>query len=663
MPKVFYIFIFFIFSITALPLHAYGGSRALNLDSVCNMSIQADFDTKANDIEQAKKRIELKQALDGIRDIRKKESTVSFSLLFNIKFPESHGMPKEIELLTKIPKIDNELTVLRREALYLKLKAQTKAEQAYYDVLLSNYNLDFVKKHIEESKSAANKVQQQFVLGKAKKADVDFTKKLVTDYERQLEKAVLNEETVKRKLSALVGTNVLFGYTFKEELAFTNLKREELNEIIEFVKNNDFELFKAAQKRALAEKVCDIIMGVYKSAYGSKVNEMEGYIKAREGKQINYNDFLNQYEKTLYQLDEPWYGAYVINLLFFKIRIPKEWFKLQYSGTRYMEDEKYPIFVALVERDKARKEEENAIAEAEEKIRNEFSSLKNIESSITDAEENYTAASTGYNKMLWDNTLGLVKFTDLESAKNNLYQLQKSIYELKLEYTKQLSAFNLSTSGYVNKKLNRYKPPEDSRFASGNTYGEEGTWHIKNNITDYNFIFGVSLPDKYKADSYQLFYNGNPLGERIAIDKELIHLAIAYEDKAVLEARFYFKGEHMYTSIIEGGTFEGPLNLIDANKQDVDKAGTWELIKADDLREMLKITLTKEIDFDSYHLKSKNSLIGIFDKNKSFTSLSLYFYPTSDLELYLMKGDKQVGKLMLLENAKKERLLVHTLAK
>ena len=103
--------------------NSLAASRKLTIDEVRKLSQENSEGLQSVIIDKIKKEIELKQAYDGIRDIRKKESTVRFSLLFNIKFPEKHGMPKEIELIMKVPTIQNEITVLDKQKPYEKLKS------------------------------------------------------------------------------------------------------------------------------------------------------------------------------------------------------------------------------------------------------------------------------------------------------------------------------------------------------------------------------------------------------------------------------------------------------------------------------------------------------------------------------------------------------------
>ena len=102
-----------------------------------------------------------------------------------------------------------------------------------------------------------------------------------------------------------------------------------------------FGLYEAQKKQEYAEQRVSEILGIYEGKYSKYITDIKKYLKKQEGKTIDYEEFIQLYNDTLTQIDSPWYGSYVINLIFFKIQIPKEWFKGEYSGTRYLEDQKY----------------------------------------------------------------------------------------------------------------------------------------------------------------------------------------------------------------------------------------------------------------------------------------------------------------------------------
>lgn len=148
--------------------------RILTLEEIRTLAIENSTGVQNTKIDLVKKQIELRQAKEGIADTIKKESTIRFSLLFNIKFPEKHGMPKEIELLTKVPEIENDITILNEKKKSEALKSQTAAEQAYYDVLLAQHKEEAIVKQLEQMEQSQYVMDKQVKLAKAKRSDLEY---------------------------------------------------------------------------------------------------------------------------------------------------------------------------------------------------------------------------------------------------------------------------------------------------------------------------------------------------------------------------------------------------------------------------------------------------------------------------------------------------------
>ena len=379
----------------------------LTLQDIRTLAIENSTGLQNTKIDLVKKQIELRQAKEGIADIIKKESTIRFSLLFNIKFPEKHGMPKEIELLTKIPEIENDIKVLNEKKNSEALKSQTTAEQAYYDVLFAQYQQQKTIDRLEQLEQSQYVIDKQVKLGKAKQSDLEYIQDSIDSLQKQSERNILTLYEKQTKLASLLGKENLLYDTVSEELQQTSFQRNQLNDITNYALEHDFELYQKRQSRILAEKETDVVMGIYKNVYSKYISDVESYIKNH--KNIDYEEFIARYQYTLYNIDSPWYGSYVINLIFFKIYIPKEWFKGEYSGTRYMEDEKYQLFITLVERDKAIEEEKQTEKQLKQNIETAYSTLKTMESSIKQMEQNLQQNEIRYQKKLEENKKSYLK--------------------------------------------------------------------------------------------------------------------------------------------------------------------------------------------------------------------------------------------------------------
>ena len=631
-----------------------GAENNLTLQEVRTLAIENSQGVENTKIDLIKKQIELKQAKEAIADTIKKENTIRFSLLFNIKFPEKHGMPKEIELLTSVPEIENDIVVLEKKKQNEMLQSQTAAEQAYYDVLLTQYKQRSIVSRLEELKEAEVQLDRQVKLGTGKKSDLEYIQDRISALEKERARNIVLEDEKITKLAGIIGKDHLLGYEITEEIQEVSFQRSQLEEMTNYALEHDFELFQKRQATMLAEKETNVILGIYKNVYPQYMSEIESYIKTHEDSQIDYEDFIARYNTTLDNIDSPWYGSYVINLIFFKIYIPKEWFKGEYSGTRYMEDEKYQLFLTLVDRDKAIQEEKQAEQALKETVKTAYATLKTMEGSIKEMQENLVQSEIRYQQKLQQNQKGLVDFTELENARESLYQQQSVLYEAKIEYAKSLSAFNGQTAGFVNDFLD-ISQTEEKNYAVGQSVMNQATWHIKTNITDYNFMFGVFVPEEYDVDSYQLFYEGQAIGEKLPLTETLTHLSVAYGDTTLLTVMFY-KGDILkYIAQIDGVSYDGVLNMQPAEgkadniQKQIQQVGTWNLQQADMVRCAFSIA-TEQYHYDSYDLLLEQKVIGSAQKGNAVVTLHLYFEPITNLKVRLKKDGRELAILHLEEN-------------
>ena len=628
--------------------------RILTLEEIRTLAIENSTGVQNTKIDLVQKQIELRQAKEGIADTIKKESTIRFSLLFNIKFPEKHGMPKEIELLTKVPEIENDITILNEKKKSEALKSQTAAEQAYYDVLLAQHKEEAIVKQLEQMEQSQYVMDKQVKLAKAKRSDLEYIQDNIISLQKEREQNIMSQNEKQLKLAALLGKDDFLGCTVSEQIQQTYFDRQQLQQILNYALENDFELYQKRQNRILAEKETDVVMGIYKNVYSKYMAEVESYIKSHENTKIDYEQFIARYQNTLDNIDSPWYGSYVINLIFFKIYIPKEWFKGEYSGTRYMEDEKYQLFLTLVERDKAIEEEKQAQKQLEQTIQTAYTTLKIMQSSIQQMEQNLAQNEMRYNKSLEDNKKGIVSFTELESTRQSLFQQQEALYETKIDYAKSLSTFNSQTAGYVNYFLGIAQSNQEE-YEMGQSVMDTATWHIKNNITDYNFMFSVVVPEEYGVDSYQLYYEDVAVGEKTPISEMLTHLSVTYGDTTILTVNFYKGNQLKYTAEIEGLYYDGTLNMkpasgtIQTQQKQYEQVGKWNIQQSDSVRYAFFIT-TQQYQYDSYDLMIDNTIIGTAKKGEMVVALHLYFQPITHLKVRLKKEGRELAILYLEEN-------------
>lgn len=655
-------------TLTNQTLISYGaGLKVLTMDEAVMLALKNSPELIDNSAELVKKEIELKQANEAIRDIRKKESTVRFSLLFNIQFPEEHGLPKEIDLQMKVPTIQSDIRELKKKKEYLRLSVKTQTELIYMDTLLEMGNVEYLTKTLENNKKTLERIEKAYKLGQASKNDVDFLKKEVETTEKQLRTAIMNFENKKEKLSERIGLNIKTGYEFDKTFSFLSIERNNLQSIIDYAVAKDFDLYRATEDRKVAEIKVENLRGIYTNRWGSMVGVIEQELK--KNGQLDYEDFLRKYHKGLDNIADPWKGSYKINLLFFTIKIPKEWFMKEYSGLRYFEDEKYALFVAVIDRDKAVKTEENTRKELIQKVKDSYNTLKTLEIAYLDSKAQIPELKKKYENALKKNKLGELSFGELESIKKEAEQGETTAFNNLIEYNKSLSTFNEVTSGFID-QLKKGKIGFDRNdYASGDSFADQGDeeevtkpeWFINTPLADYKWTFGVKLPKEIKATHFVLLTKDNlQIGEKTDINATLSHVPITYNDSTLLVVELYNEDKKVYRAYIDGGQYGGELelepveesNTIEEEKKEEDIIGTW------DIQEVHKgLVSSLGININDKDLATHYEVYGQ-DSNQigertaigeKIHHLPIVFSDIQSIEIKLFKDDEPAGEAYLEE--------------
>lgn len=567
MKKIILYILIFIFIITNNSI-TYGEGKMLTIDEAKILAVKNSFDIKETKMNLIKKDMELEQAKEGIKDIRKKESTIRYSLLINIEFPEKHGLPKEIDLVTKMPKIQKDIRVLKKKLEYKNLEARYKAEQAFFNVILCQKTMNSLKEQLSDVEKTLDKVKIQVKMGRGSKEDLEYLIKKEKDIEKKYRNSVQKYVSSKEALSQIIGINVKTGYVFNDQLESLNLERGYLQDIVDNAREKDFQLYNIKEQTNLCKENVEKIRSIYSNRFGSKVKVLESQLRKKE---IDYDTFYNKYKQALNNIDKPWQGYFKISFFFFSIKIPYRWLQGEYSGLRYFEDEKYALFLSVIDRDKQIKQEEEAIKNFEQSVRDNFATLKQMEIAYNSVADSYEYEKNLYNKAIVENKMGKITFSELEGAKDDLLKKQQSMLEMLIDYNKTISEFNLQTSGFVDKFKENSNLYTD-RLKSGDSFKKDGDkdkgkdnipkWYVRNNIEAFKFVFGVNIPDEYNITHYELYTSSNKrIGNKKEVTDTIKHLPLTFSETEYLVLRLYNEDGLKYIANIDGLSYEGNIIL------------------------------------------------------------------------------------------------------
>lgn len=627
------------------------GETLLDIDTCRRMTLENSFELKSVKMDLIKKDIEKNQAIEGIKDIRKKESTVRFSLLFNIEFPEKHGMPKEIKLVMKIPQIEREISVLKEKYKYEQIKAINSLDMLYFDILLKEYEIENYGKLLEESNKALEVNNFRVATGLGDPEDIKYLEKSYGDLEKEYRTALMDYQNKKENMGKLIGIEINENHKFDDSaLIIASVEREDLKDILNFALSKDFNLFKEKKETELAIRNVKEISSIYKKQFSSKVNVLDSQLRKSE---IDIDTFYEKYKEALDNIDSPWRRYYKINMLFFTIKIPYRWFQGEYDGLRYFEDEKYALFLAVVDREKQIKKEEDARDKFVQSVRNNYNNLKNSEIAYLTAKEQMIKAEEDYNNKADLNKIGRLSLQELDKASKEFVNSQNSLYSLLIDYNKSLSSFNFQVSGYLDKYFGNESVEKFDLESGISNKVDEGvnTWYVKNSIDDYKFTFGIRLGDDSDYTHYELYTNQNyRVGEKVEIDKEISHLPIAFENASSFYVKLYSDKLLKAIGEFEGDDYTGTLEIQDVenNKYKVGTyIGSYEF-ESNNIYSSLKVKVNEDISASGYKVKlGEKNLSDLLELDKEYRSLSLLENDIEKMEIELYKDDNLIYKTKL----------------
>ncbi|MDQ2085360.1 hypothetical protein RBH29_02765 [Herbivorax sp. ANBcel31] len=636
----------------------------LTLDEAVLLAIKNCSNIKDVETELILKEIELRQAREAIRDIRRKQSTVRFSLLYNIEFPSKHGLPREISLVMKVPEIENSIVVLNEKLKYEALNTQFKAESAYIETVELMESVSLSETLLENTKSTLERIQRDYRIGKASRDDYEYLKKEVETQTDNLRKEILRYDNAKKKLGEIVGIDVQTGYSFSKDFSFVSLERKDLQGIVSHSVDNDFDLFKASRNRKIAERELQELRNIYNDRWGSKVSILESELS--KNSEINYRSFLNKYHRALNNIERPWTGRRRIRLGFFSIRIPREWFQGEYDGIRYFEDEKYALFLSLIERDRARKAEADAEKQLVDMIEDTYLTVKELEIAYDESVKNAQDAKAQYERAKTQNRLGELSFQELESAKNNAIQSENAVFSSLLNYNKTISMFNLYASGAID-KFRSGVSFDRSEFESGDSFRTDDqadtdlsnrpNWYVRLPITDFKFIFGVNIPDSADIDAthFALFTDdGTQIGNKTRLSNTISHLPISFRNSTRMVVKLYMDDIPTHEAEIDGAQLEGELvfkELLEESLSHSEKnIGEWSLNQLDSFfRSSLSVKISDEIAATHYQviIDETNITSEVIEIDKPFNHLSIIFNNPEIIDIKLYNMDNELFTLDL----------------
>lgn len=547
------------------------------------------------------KEVSLKQAIKSIKLKKKNMSTFRWTPLLSFKFPEKPNLTEAYEFEFKPIQIQSEIDTIRHKMTDQILAVYENVSTLYVDIVMAQENIAFYEERVEAATETLSKNRIRLKLGKASKGDIDALEKSIDAMNQKLVSEKRNLEAAKKKLSKLIGIDVTSGYTFKNPFVESFLTRSQLKELTQYTMDRDQTYYEACMNETTNLTSLRTNYRLMEEQYGGKMEYISGFVnQAISGQKLNTKAFKQKYEEFLTAIDKPWQGK--IRILF--IKIPKEWFKGQISGIRYVEDEPYALYEAALAYQDALLEKNNARDSLIQQVEDSYNNVVNMRSAYISLVKQVEASEQSLKKEEILNRLGELTFEEYSSSLETYEDQQTEMLDALAQYSKSLYSFDRLTCGGVTALLSG-TDADLNAGTGGQSYIEEeyadgAYYYIETIVQQQEFRLGVSIPEDFDVEvtDFELWCDKTRIGERTPVDKTIRHLMLSVDGISQVKLRFYNSGTFVDDCVIDPAEYSGPLKIIKGyhtvEAEDL-TAGTYTY-KTNNITGMVTITLKPEGD-------------------------------------------------------------------
>jgi hypothetical protein len=621
---------------------------------------------KSSKYKQVLNKIELQNikyaaAVKSIQMKKKNMSTFRWTPLLSFKFPEKATLADEYEWQYKPLQITCVINELKHQLNDEKMESKEEVSLLYVEIYVCQQKIAFYEERLTAAEETLNKNRIRLAAGEASENDIKTMEQKIETLNTQLALQMRTFETKKKKMKKLTGLDVTTGYTFTDPYVEAQIPRSALTGLENYTLENDQSYYETKLETQLALTSLNLTESLMKNQYGSKMNGINSFItQARNGEEVDTAAFKSAYNQMLKDVDAPWVGKKKI--LFIKIN--KEWFKGAISGSRYVEDDPYQLYTEALEYADAVREQEEERKELIASVDDSFETLVTAKNSYETAKSTCETLKQDVKKATEQNRLGEYTYEELSDLQEEYEQQEMDTLDLLAEYTKQLYTYDRLTCGGITS----YLEGTDISIAAatgGNSYLAEETegevyYYIDYKIEDSVFLFGISVPENYSLNisHFELYVNGQKIGDKTESDKVLEHLALNFD--MVEESKVYLYDEDEllavceFDSMVNQDVLEVTGGYVPAEQNTVKTVADYSYT-TNSVTKTVELSIRKrDTESIAYYqlLDGKGNVVGekdLISVSDTFTYLSILVGDFSGLQIRFYDASRNelyVGKFM-----------------
>lgn len=583
----------------ACPAYAGAANKTLLQAQAQAQAIANSSDISKQTNEITLQKIKYVEAVDAIKAKVKNLTSFRWTPLLSFKFPEKLDLTEEYDMQIKPITLQADITTMQHELADLRYAALLEVNTAYLEAYVLQEKIAFTEERLEAAKTELERNQLRLRTGDATQADIDKMQKSVETIETELTTQKRNFETAKSNLSDIIGMDVTTGYTFANSMFTAAIPREKLEEITAYTLENDHGYYAAKMSASTALLNLNAYESLMRNQYGGKLNRIMSFVNAaKNGQDIDYAAFQIAYKEMLTDLDRPWAGKF--RILFFSFT--KEWLKGEISGTRYIENEMYALYTACMEYANAKTEQDSTEEALRKEVATQYENIVSAENAYRAMQKSASDLKSDYDQLLALNQLGKATYEEVSDKLEAYQAAQIETIDLLSDYNELLYSFDRLTCGAVTKYFKGESLTTDSGSAA-DSFAEIDTpdgayYHLYTSVEDMVFTFGVEVPDGYTPEvtHFELWYEGQQIGERTPIAQEIRHLALDYGETSTLALRMYNGDEFVGECEIDARVPRDTIDFFQGSAIETEeKIGTYTM-SAEKIGDMTMTELEFSID-------------------------------------------------------------------
>ncbi len=641
-------------------LKVSGAGKTLNVLQAKTMAMSHSSAYRKLKNKKILAEVKYQEAVKSIKLKKKNMSTFRWTPLLSFKFPEKPDLAEEFEFTYKPIQIQSEINSIRHEMSVVKYKVYEETGNKFTEVYTLQEIVAFCQEQLSHREETLKRNRARLLVGEAAASDIDAMEKSVRALENKTAEKMRSFEKAKKKLSEFIGFDVSSGYQFLTPYVETSMQREDLGSIQEHALKQDQTYYEAKAELQLKRIALDTNYSLMRNQYGKKMDRLTPFIQTvKTGGTLDSDVLKAQYDSLLEEVDAPWTGTKKI--LF--IKIPKEWFKGQISGVRYVEDDPYTLYTNILEYQEAAAEEKNARKELLDSVEDSYDAVITARNAYQVLKQETDLLRGDVDAAMLLNKAGDLSFDELSSQQEMYEDSQMVLLEALSTYTQALSVLDGLSCGAAESMM--YASGSNMQAVSGGEsfvteeLAEGAMYQIRTSVEDNMFEVGIFIPEQYELEvtSFELWIDNVQIGERTDKQQRISHLALDKENAEKVVIRLYNKDQFIDDCEIDPTEYEGPLKVVKtykmADRENLTVAGYQTSMRADGLIKLV-ISPTAEKPEIAFYTVETQAGKRLFEEQlipigEPFLYLSLLkgdlkklrvrFYDASKAELYLTEFD------------------------